>query len=50
LTPYTVWDFRLDCGWHGQFRHHHFIDQTFVNWFDLWAGVEHRVNGALYNC
>jgi hypothetical protein len=46
--PYD--DFRLDCNWNRQARYHVIREYTFVGWFDLWAGVEHRVNGAMFRC
>ena len=43
-------NFILRCGWT---RHHceHVIRITdFVDWFDSWAGVLHRVSGPLFRC
>jgi|GEM_PF-5471578 len=46
--PYD--DFRLECGWNRQYRYHVIREYNFVSWFDLWAGVQHRVHGAMYRC
>ena len=46
--PYN--DFILRCDWNRQYRMHTFTDTNFVNWFDVWEGVEHRVQGSFYKC
>lgn len=46
--PYD--DFRLSCGWNREWRYHVIRDYDYVSWFDLWAGVEHRVHGTMYRC
>lgn len=46
--PYD--DFRLECGWNHEHRYHVIREYNLVDWFDLWAGVEHRVRGTLFHC
>ncbi|MEA2361862.1 MAG: hypothetical protein QOD71_1007 [Thermoleophilaceae bacterium] len=46
--PYD--DFRLECNWNHEHRYHVIREYTFVDWFDLWAGVQHRVQGAMFHC
>jgi hypothetical protein len=46
--PYD--DLVVQCGWNREPRYHVIRDYDFVDWFDLWAGVQHRVQGAMYRC